>query len=46
MPSTNNNTGWKKKDGNELVYETTMPLSKFDDPNNPIDKRKGQVIAV
>jgi hypothetical protein len=45
MPSTNNNTGWKKKDGNESVYETTMPLSKFDDPNNPIDKRKGQVIA-
>ena len=45
MPSKNNNTGWKKKDGNELVYETTMSFSKFDDPNNPIDKRKGQVIA-
>ena len=45
MPSTNNNSGWKKKDGNESVYETTLPLSKFDDPNNPIDKRKGQVIA-
>lgn len=45
MPSKNNNSGWNKKSGSDTIYETTMSFSKFDDPNNPIDKRKGQVIA-
>ena len=41
MPSTNNNTNWKKKSDN--VYEHTLRLEKYDDPDNSIDKKKGNV---
>jgi len=43
MPSTNNNTNWKKKSDN--VYEHTLRLEKYDDPDNSIDKTKGNVIV-
>ena len=43
MPSTNNNTNWKKKSDN--VYEHTLRLDKYDDPDNSIDKTKGNVIV-
>ena len=43
MPSTNNNTNWKKKSDN--VYEHTLRLEKYDDPDNSIDKKKGNVIV-
>ena len=43
MPSTNNNTNWKKKSGS--VYQQELPLDKYDDPDNSIDKRKGTVIV-
>ena len=43
MPSTNNNTNWKKKSDN--VYEQTLRLEKYDDPDNSIDRRKGNVIV-
>ncbi len=43
MPSTNNNTNWNKKSDN--VYESTLPLNKYDDPDNSIDKKKGTVIV-
>ena len=45
MPSNNNNSGWKKKSGSETIYETTLSFNKYDDPNNPIDKKKGIVIS-
>jgi hypothetical protein len=45
MPSNNNNTNWEKKSGNDTIYETTLSLNKYDDPNNPIDKTKGIVIS-
>ena len=43
MPSTNNNSGWNKKSDN--VYEQTLRLDKYDDPDNSIDKTKGNVIV-
>ena len=43
MPSTNNNTNWKKK--SDDVYEHTLRLDKYDDPDNSIDKTKGNVIV-
>ena len=43
MPSTNNNTNWKKKSG--TLYEQELRLFKYDDPDNSIDKRKGTVIV-
>ena len=43
MPSTNNNTNWKKKSG--TLYEQELRLDKYDDPDNSIDKRKGTVIV-
>ena len=36
MPSTNNNTNWKKKSG--TLYEQELRLFKYDDPDNSIDK--------
>ena len=45
MPSKNNNSNWKKKSGSETIYESTLSLNKYDDPDNPIDKRKGTVIS-
>ena len=42
MPSTNNNTNWKKRSGS--VYQQELSLDKYDDPDNSIDKRKGTVI--
>ena len=45
MPSNNNNTNWEKKSGSDTIYETTLSLNKYDDPNNPIDKTKGIVIS-
>tara|TARA_B100001758_G_scaffold41453_1_gene32615 strand:+ start:6561 stop:7982 length:1422 start_codon:yes stop_codon:yes gene_type:complete len=45
MPSNNNNTNWKKKSGSDTIYETDLPFNKYDDPNNPIDKKKGIVIS-
>ena len=45
MPSNNNNSNWKKKSGSDTIYETTLSLNKYDDPNNPIDKKKGIVIS-
>ena len=43
MPSTNNNTNWKKRSGS--VYQQELSLDKYDDPDNSIDKRKGTVIV-
>ena len=43
MPSTNNNTNWKKKSG--TLYEQELRLFKYDDPDNSIDKKKGNVIV-
>lgn len=45
MPSNNNNTNWEKKSGSDTIYETTLSLNKYVDPNNPIDKTKEIVIS-